>query len=188
MQRKEFFTYFYVYQLVMYMIWFWHSYLVTGSLVFSVVILSGIIKVGGAEPTACLHYLQPTWMRPGTNRCLWAMVQVLMVRKNQVSLKKLTSYVTPVVVLRDAEWTCVQSTDLVPGDLMRVHGEWVMPCDAVILHGAAVCNESTLTGGPPADWHGLLHSAHHLATQQTGKIVSLNHQINRPFQFKSRIY
>mmetsp|Transcript_8522 Transcript_8522/g.24452 ORF Transcript_8522/g.24452 Transcript_8522/m.24452 type:complete len:1333 (-) Transcript_8522:290-4288(-) len=114
---KEFFSYFYIYQLLMYMVWFWYSYLVTGSLVFSVVILSGFVKV-----------------------CV--------VRKSQQSMKKLTDYVTLVDVKRDGSWITVESNELVPGDIIQVYGDWVMPCDAVILHGAAVCNESSLTGEP----------------------------------------
>ena len=81
-QSKEFFSYFYVYQLMMYMIWFWYSYVVTGALVFSVVILSGLVKCGVA-------------------------------RWNQTSLKKLTDYITPVIALRDEEWTMVPSSELV---------------------------------------------------------------------------
>jgi hypothetical protein len=44
-QCKEFFAFFYLYQLLMYTIWFLDSFLTIAIVVFSVVVLAGVIKV-----------------------------------------------------------------------------------------------------------------------------------------------
>lgn len=86
---KEFFAFFYLYQLLMYTIWFLDSFLTIAIVVFSVVVLAGVIKA---------H----------------------LVRKNQLSLEKLTAYVTHVIVLRSGDWVSVPSYELVPGDRKSV--------------------------------------------------------------------
>lgn len=40
----------------------------------------------------------------------------------------------------------MSSLALVPGDVIKVPDSTVMPCDAVIISGGAVVNESMLTG------------------------------------------
>ena len=53
--------------------------------------------------------------------------------------------------LRNNKWQSLSSSDLVPGDVFSLStaesgGERIIPCDALILKGNAVVNESTLTG------------------------------------------
>ncbi|RLN72762.1 hypothetical protein BBJ28_00006295 [Nothophytophthora sp. Chile5] len=62
------------------------------------------------------------------------------------SVVKMTHYVSEVTVKRDGDWTTVKSSDLVPGDLVRVTENWELPCDLVIVKGSTVCDESMLTG------------------------------------------
>lgn len=46
-----------------------------------------------------------------------------------------------------AETEAILSTELVPGDVLLVPPEGLtMPCDAVLLSGTAIANESMLTG------------------------------------------
>ncbi|GAB9464811.1 hypothetical protein Gpo141_00002237 [Globisporangium polare] len=62
------------------------------------------------------------------------------------SIVKMTHYKTEVTVKRDDKWGVVPSTDLVPGDLVKVTENWTVPCDLVVVKGATVCDESMLTG------------------------------------------
>eukprot|EP00435_Cladocopium_sp_Y103_P064497 s93_g26.t1 len=48
-------------------------------------------------------------------------------------------------VLRDGVLSEIDANELVPGDIVKVQNGPV-PCDLVLLRGAAVCDESTLTG------------------------------------------
>ena len=48
-------------------------------------------------------------------------------------------------VLRDGVVRQVNALELVPGDIVKVETGPV-PCDLLLLRGAAVCDESTLTG------------------------------------------
>jgi len=49
--------------------------------------------------------------------------------------------------LPDGTETTIHSADLVPGDVILIppHG-FILPCDAVLLHGNAIVNEAMLTG------------------------------------------
>ena len=40
----------------------------------------------------------------------------------------------------------VDSTELLPGDLIEIDNDMVLPCDCVLLHGQVIMNESMLTG------------------------------------------
>lgn len=40
----------------------------------------------------------------------------------------------------------ISSVDLVPGDVIQIPDQTVIPCDLVLLHGTVVMNESMLTG------------------------------------------
>lgn len=40
----------------------------------------------------------------------------------------------------------VSSRELVPGDVIRIQGDWVLPVDVALVKGHAVCDESGLTG------------------------------------------
>lgn len=43
--------------------------------------------------------------------------------------------VTEAYVLRDGEWATVHSSKLVPGDLVRIKSDWLLPCDLLIIKG-----------------------------------------------------
>ena len=46
----------------------------------------------------------------------------------------------------------MSSTELVPGDVINIPlGGVMMPCDAVLLNGTAIVNESMLTGRDMVD-------------------------------------
>ncbi|XP_070586132.1 polyamine-transporting ATPase 13A3-like isoform X2 [Erythrolamprus reginae] len=72
------------------------------------------------------------------------------IRKQYVLLRGMVSdhNVVQVTVLRGPyETEAILSTDLVPGDVLLVPPEGLaMPCDAVLLSGTAIANESMLTG------------------------------------------
>jgi P-type E1-E2 ATPase len=48
--------------------------------------------------------------------------------------------------LRARSAMTINSIDLVPGDLILVSDDLLMPCDAILLTGSAIMNESMLTG------------------------------------------
>jgi len=49
-------------------------------------------------------------------------------------------------VLRDNKLVEISSDDLVPGDVIEIPSFCKMPCDAVLIDGICVMNESMLTG------------------------------------------
>ena len=57
----------------------------------------------------------------------------------------MTSYKSTIDVYRDGVWREVSTIDLVPGDTVKVRCG-ILPCDMVLVHGSAVCDESGLTG------------------------------------------
>lgn len=75
-------------------------------------------------------------------------------------IKAMGNEVQPIMVYRSSKWVLVSTEDLVPGDLFSlvkarvVTGSAqdaaspvsdVIPCDAIIIAGGAVVNESTLS-------------------------------------------
>ncbi|MCO5602074.1 hypothetical protein L7F22_056201 [Adiantum nelumboides] len=111
----ELFSLFHVYQLIMYMLWFWNSYLFVATLMSVIV-------------------------------CLSAAITIYTRHRSQLSIAKLTEYVTQVDVFRDQNWCNIDSRKLVPGDVIKVSDDWLLPCDLVIIRGSCICNESALTG------------------------------------------
>ncbi|THD25574.1 Cation-transporting ATPase [Fasciola hepatica] len=78
-------------------------------------------------------------------------VQVYEMRKNQRALKKTICSSTVVTVCREvnglSEFVDVDSSELVPGDILDIpRNGCVMHCDALLLSGNCIVNESTLTG------------------------------------------
>eukprot|EP01132_Coremiostelium_polycephalum_P000436 gene436-551_t len=55
-------------------------------------------------------------------------------------------YTCDVPVLRDNQFKIVSSTELVPGDIIKVQQSVTLPCDVSLLQGQVICNESMLTG------------------------------------------
>uniref|UniRef100_A0A8C4QPU4 ATPase 13A3 n=1 Tax=Eptatretus burgeri TaxID=7764 RepID=A0A8C4QPU4_EPTBU len=73
------------------------------------------------------------------------------IRKQYCMLRDMVSAhnVVDVALLRGGTngWETVSSTELVPGDVINIPlGGVMMPCDAVLLNGTAIVNESMLTG------------------------------------------
>lgn len=55
----------------------------------------------------------------------------------------------PVLVLRDDKWKLVQSSEMVPGDIVsfpKTNTDFVCPADMILLMGNCVVNEAMLTG------------------------------------------
>jgi len=65
-------------------------------------------------------------------------------------IKNMGNEVQPVLVFRSKRWQQMTTEDLVPGDLFSLvknaHVSDIIPCDAILVVGGAVVNESTLTG------------------------------------------
>ena len=40
----------------------------------------------------------------------------------------------------------ISTTELVPGDIFEVQDDSIIPCDAIVLNGECIVNESMLTG------------------------------------------
>ncbi|KAH7460028.1 putative cation-transporting ATPase 13A5 [Phytophthora ramorum] len=112
---QEFFTLFYIYQIMCYYVWYYFTYWNLGIVMTLVVVGTAVINI----------YTK---------------------RKMQAAIVKMTRYRTEVSVFRDNEWKTLESPQLVPGDLVKVPENWIIPCDMVIVKGTTVCDESMLTG------------------------------------------
>ena len=89
------------------------------------------------QTSAALRRSQPRSRRPpGLN--------IGIDRANQKTIAAITHYEADCVVVRGERQT-IKSTDLVPGDVLVVE-KGVVPCDAAVVKGTAVCDESGLTG------------------------------------------
>ncbi|KAG2763661.1 hypothetical protein JG687_00002421 [Phytophthora cactorum] len=111
----EFFSFFYIYQLMCYYVWYFTDYVWVSVLNTVVIVLAAAFNI----------YAK---------------------RSMLASVVQMTHYVADVTVKRDGEWSTIQSSDLAPGDLVRVAENWELPCDLVIVKGSTVCDESMLTG------------------------------------------
>uniref|UniRef100_A0A3P8SM40 ATPase cation transporting 13A2 n=1 Tax=Amphiprion percula TaxID=161767 RepID=A0A3P8SM40_AMPPE len=69
-------------------------------------------------------------------------------RKQSVTLRNMAQFVTNVTIRRNSgAEECVSSVDLVPGDCVIIPQEGLLlPCDAALLAGECLVNESMLTG------------------------------------------
>eukprot|EP00808_Paulinella_micropora_P012340 g13561.t1 len=105
---------------------------------------------------ACLWLLDVYW-----NYALFNLFSIFMFEatttfqrlKNLQMLRSMRNQKTSVLVYRAGQWKEVDTTQLLPTDLFSLRksekedkGETVVPCDALILRGSAVVNESSLTG------------------------------------------
>ena len=55
----------------------------------------------------------------------------------------------PIYCFRDGKWKQLQTTDLLPGDIVsltRTNEESALPCDLLLLDGSAIVNEAMLSG------------------------------------------
>ncbi|KAJ2783877.1 hypothetical protein GGI18_003476, partial [Coemansia linderi] len=68
-------------------------------------------------------------------------------RRNTRKIREMAHFTCPVRVLRDGSWREGSAEDLLPGDVFElVPSMHVLPCDAVLLEGDCIVNESMLTG------------------------------------------
>ena len=58
----------------------------------------------------------------------------------------MAAFECPIQVKRSSGLHLVSSSDLVPGDVVVVPDNSLMPCDLVLLTGSCIVNESMLTG------------------------------------------
>jgi cation-transporting ATPase 13A1 len=80
--------------------------------------------------------------------CTFEATTVFTRLKSLSTLKGMGNEAHPVFVYREAGWVETSTEDLVPGDVFSVikGTDDVVPCDALIITGSAVVNESSLTG------------------------------------------
>ncbi|KAJ1720971.1 hypothetical protein LPJ53_004447 [Coemansia erecta] len=72
---------------------------------------------------------------------------LLETRRNTRKIKEMAQFSCPVRILRDGTWQDGAAEELLPGDVFEVVGSMhVLPCDAVLLEGDCIVNESMLTG------------------------------------------
>ena len=62
------------------------------------------------------------------------------------SVRKMASYECEIEVRRNREHKKVMSGNLVPGDVVVVPDNCLMPCDMILLTGSCIVYESMLTG------------------------------------------
>ena len=73
-------------------------------------------------------------------------------QKNMTTLRGMSATPTTLLVWRGGKWTPLQSTELLPSDLVSLKRQaqgnesTLVPADMLLLRGRAVVNESTLTG------------------------------------------
>ncbi|KAL7321472.1 hypothetical protein PS15m_001236 [Mucor circinelloides] len=77
-----------------------------------------------------------------------AIVKVYVRLKSEIRIKKMAEFTDNIKILRDGQWKEVSTSDLVPGDVFEVVEGKTAPCDAVVLTGNIVADESSLTGEP----------------------------------------
>jgi cation-transporting ATPase 13A3/4/5 len=75
-----------------------------------------------------------------------ALVNLIETRANLMRLKKMAKFICKVQRLDGTQITEVSSDELVPGDLVVLPDQFVLPCDMILMSGQCVVNESMLTG------------------------------------------
>lgn len=69
------------------------------------------------------------------------------VKGNSEKLKKISKVKQPVTILRNGQWVQGLSEDLVPGDRLYLDPSLTQfPCDAILIKGDIIVDESMLTG------------------------------------------
>jgi magnesium-transporting ATPase (P-type) len=75
-----------------------------------------------------------------------AIISLIETRRNLLNAKEMAHYECPMTVIRNNVREEKSSRELVPGDLMVVPDGIKLPCDAILIQGDCVTNESMLTG------------------------------------------
>jgi len=75
-------------------------------------------------------------------------MNLLETRRNLAEIARMARIQCKIKVRRAgaAKFTLIDAAELVPGDIIQVEDHLALPCDAVLLHGTCVMNESMLTG------------------------------------------
>ncbi|KAJ2838531.1 hypothetical protein J3B01_001349 [Coemansia erecta] len=77
-----------------------------------------------------------------------AVVKVVVSVRSEKRIKRMAEHSEPCEILRDNKWQTLSTIDLVPGDVFKVTAGMHIPCDAAVLGGNIVTDESSLTGEP----------------------------------------
>ncbi|KAI9306449.1 hypothetical protein BJ944DRAFT_48949 [Cunninghamella echinulata] len=77
-----------------------------------------------------------------------AFVKVFVRLRSEKRIKKMAEFTDTVSIFRDGEWKMKSTAELLPGDLFEIVEGNSVPCDAIILSGNIVVDESSLTGEP----------------------------------------
>ncbi|OLY82066.1 putative cation-transporting ATPase [Smittium mucronatum] len=75
-------------------------------------------------------------------------VSLIETKRNVQKIQEMAKFECSVEVFRDRIWRTTSSLELVPGDVINISGPnmSIIPCDALILEGNCITNESMLTG------------------------------------------
>jgi P-type E1-E2 ATPase len=96
----------------------------------------------------CYFYLA-YWQIGISDTCvilLAALIKVIIRLKSEKRVKKMAEHVDTCQALRQGEWCQLSTSDVVPGDIIEIVANQIVPVDAVILQGDIVVDESSLTG------------------------------------------
>ena len=75
------------------------------------------------------------------------LLSIFITRRNQQSIAEITKINATCTILRDGSWKQADSTELVPGDKLKLTERgWVLPCDLILIQGTCITDESGLTG------------------------------------------
>jgi cation-transporting P-type ATPase 13A2 len=67
-------------------------------------------------------------------------------KKSQKEILKNSKMEIQIEANRNGSFITINSSELVPGDIIRVPKKGLLPCDCVLLSGEVLLNESSLTG------------------------------------------
>lgn len=107
---------FYIFQVFSMGLWFWDGYRMYASCI--------LIISSGALTASLIEY-----------------------HSNNERIRRMAKYVCQMDLLqKDGSLKTVQSDELLPGDVVRIPTQSVLPCDFILLTGGVIVNESMLTG------------------------------------------
>lgn len=75
-----------------------------------------------------------------------ASISLYQTRKNLMNLKEMSRNKCTVCRITNGKRDFVTSTELIPGDMIEIDKNMVLPCDTILISGQCVMNESMLTG------------------------------------------
>ncbi|KAJ2454265.1 hypothetical protein EV183_001631 [Coemansia sp. RSA 2336] len=77
-----------------------------------------------------------------------AIVKVVVKVRSEKRVKRMAEHEEECRIFRDGQWLTLSTMDLVPGDVFKIEAGAHVPCDAAVLGGNIVVDESTLSGEP----------------------------------------